>query len=105
MSPFRDYATDRSRLFDLKTIDAYGAESVNALIKKTGGTALHKKTQGESEARIFLAQRRKDAKKTSENAAALCVFAPLRERYPRQRLTPFFCNLFVLCVSVSCGAN
>src|SRR6185369_8329900 len=44
--------------------------------------ALHKKTQGAWVARIFLAQRRKDAKKTSENAAALCVFAPLRERYP-----------------------
>jgi len=36
-------------------------------------------------ARIFLAQRRKDAKKTSENAAALCAFAPLREKYPRQK--------------------
>jgi len=47
--------------------------------------ALHKKTQDASVARIFLAQRRKDAKKTSENAAALCVFAPLREKYPRQK--------------------
>jgi len=28
---------------------------------------------------------RKDAKKTSENAAALCVFAPLREKFPRQK--------------------
>ena len=43
------------------------------------------KTQGASVARIFLAQRRKDAKKTSENAAALCAFAPLREKYPRQK--------------------
>jgi hypothetical protein len=25
------------------------------------------------------------AKKTSENAAALCVFAPLREKCPRQK--------------------
>jgi len=64
MSPFRNYAIDRGRLLDLKTIDAYGAESVNALIKKTGGTALHKRTQGASVARIFLAQRRKGAKKT-----------------------------------------
>jgi hypothetical protein len=36
-------------------------------------------------ASIFLAQRRKDAKKTSENAAALCVFAPLREKYAWQK--------------------
>jgi len=46
---------------------------------------LQKKTQGASVPRIFLAQRRKDAKKTSENAAALCAFAPLREKYPRQK--------------------
>jgi len=29
--------------------------------------------------------RRKKTKKTSENAAALCAFAPLREKYPRQK--------------------
>jgi hypothetical protein len=29
---------------------------------------------------IFLAQRRKDAKKNQRNAAALCVFAPLPEK-------------------------
>jgi hypothetical protein len=28
----------------------------------------------------FLAQRRKDAKKNRRNAAALCVFVPLREK-------------------------
>ena len=63
MSPFRNYAIDKGRLLDLKTIDAYGAESVNALIKKTGGTALHKKTQGASVAKNISrakAQRRKE---------------------------------------------
>ena len=29
--------------------------------------------------------RRKKTKKTSENAAALCAFAPLSEKYPRQK--------------------
>jgi hypothetical protein len=31
--------------------------------------------------KVFLAQRRKGAKKAFRNAAALCVFAPLREKY------------------------
>jgi len=33
----------------------------------------------------FSRKGRKDAKKTSENAVALCAFAPLREKYPRQK--------------------
>ena len=65
MSPFRNYAIDRGRLLDLKTIDAYGAESVNALIKKTGGTALHKRLKAHrwqeySSRKGAKAQRRKE---------------------------------------------
>jgi hypothetical protein len=46
---------------------------------------LHKKTLGASVARIISRAKAQRAKKTSENAAALCVFAPLREKCPRQK--------------------
>src|SRR3954454_13544686 len=42
---------------------------------------------------MFLPQRRKGAKKTSGNAAALCAFAPLREK-------SFPSDFFLLCVVV-----
>ena len=41
--------------------------------------ALHKVTSDDRWQEMFLAQRRKGAKKTLRNAVALCVFAPLRE--------------------------
>ena len=69
---------------------------------------LSKKTQDASVARVFLAQRRKGAKETPGNAAALCVFAPLREKlltltkrkmkldsYREQRGIQFHARLYV----------
>ena len=73
---------------------------------------LSKKTQDASVARVFLAQRRKGAKETPGNAAALCVFAPLREKlltltkrkmkldpYRKQRRIQFHARLYVRSVA------
>jgi len=41
--------------------------------------------------KLFLPQRRKGAKKTLRNAAALCVFATLRERFSSYS---HFCGMY-----------
>src|SRR3569832_2373481 len=43
---------------------------------------------------MFFPQRRKDAKKTFRNAAALCAFAPLREK---SSLLPLCVVIFICC--------
>jgi hypothetical protein len=58
--------------------------------------ALHKKV---TSAETFLAQRRKDAKKTLRTAAALGAFAPLREKnFLEVRAASIFCAK-LLCVT------
>jgi len=47
--------------------------------------ALHKKDSGRIGGKNISRAKAQRRKENSENAAALCAFAPLREKYPRQK--------------------